>query len=53
MPKHPARLKNAGISQARYEELKAVCRQYRECRRRLELARAGIVDRWARGVAAA
>lgn len=45
MPKHPARLKNVGISQARYEELKAVCRQYRECRRRLELARAGIVDR--------
>lgn len=45
MPKHPARLKNAGISQARYEELKAVCRQYRECRRRVELARAGIVDR--------
>lgn len=45
MPYHPARLKEAGISQARYEELKAICRQYRECKHRLAMARAGIVDR--------
>ena len=45
MRKHPKRLENAGISESRYEELRAVCRQYRECKRRMELARAGIVDR--------
>lgn len=45
MPKHPARLRAAGISPARYDELKAVCRQYPECRRRLAMLRAGIADR--------
>ena len=45
MRKHPARLAAAGISPARYDELRAVCRQYRECKRRLAWARAGIVDR--------
>lgn len=45
MRKHPARLLEAGISPARYDELRAVCRQYPEYRRQLERARAGIVDR--------
>lgn len=45
MRTHPARLKDAGITPARYDELRAICRQYRECKRRVELARAGIVDR--------
>ena len=45
MRKHPKRLENAGISPRRYDELRAVAGQYRECKRRLELARAGIVDR--------
>ena len=45
MRKHPARLLAAGISPARYDELRAVCRQYPEYRRQLERARAGIVDR--------
>lgn len=43
--KHPARLAAAGISPARYDELRAVCRQYPEYRRQLERARAGIEDR--------
>jgi len=45
MRKHPARLSAAGISPARYDELRAICRQYRECKRRVALASAGIVDR--------
>lgn len=45
MRKHPSRLLEAGISPARYDELRAVCRQYPEYRRQLERARAGIVDR--------
>lgn len=45
MRKHPARLAAAGISPARYDELRAICRQYRECKRRVALASAGIVDR--------
>ena len=45
MRKHPARLSAAGISPARYDELRAVCRQYRECKRRLAMVHAGIVDR--------
>jgi len=45
MPRHPARLTAAGISPARYEELRGICKQYREYRHRLALARAGIVDR--------
>ena len=45
MRKHPARLAAAGISPARYDELRAICRQYRECKRRLAWAHAGIVDR--------
>lgn len=42
---HPKRLSAADISENRLAELKAVCRQYGECKRRLALARAGIVDR--------
>lgn len=49
MRRHPVRLAAAGISPARYDELRAVCRQYRECKRRLALARAGVVDRERRG----
>lgn len=45
MRKHPSRLLAAGITPARYDELRAICRQYRECRHRLALARAGVVDR--------
>ena len=45
MRTHPKRLSQAGITPARYDELRAVCRQYRECKRRLAWARAGIVDR--------
>ncbi len=45
MRKHPARLSAAGITPARYDELRAICRQYRECKRRLAWAHAGIVDR--------
>lgn len=45
MPKHPERLQRAGISPARYEELKSYCRQYRDYNRMLHRARAGIVDK--------
>lgn len=45
MRKHPARLAAAGITPARYDELRAICRQYRECKRRLAWAHAGIVDK--------
>lgn len=45
MPKHPARLAAAGISPARYKELKGFCQQYREYKRAISRARAGIVDR--------
>ena len=45
MRNHPKRLANAGITPARYDELRAICRQYRECKRRYELVRAGVVDR--------
>ena len=33
MKKHPRALSDAGISPARYAELKSICRQYREMRR--------------------
>ena len=49
MRKHPERLKQAGISPARYLELQAVCRDYPRYRRQLQRARAGIVDRPSRG----
>jgi len=45
MRKHPSRLSTAGISPARYDELRAICHQYWECKRRLAWAHAGIVDR--------
>lgn len=48
MRTHPSRLNAAGISSARYAELRAFCRQYPEYRRQLADARAGIVDRPAR-----
>lgn len=44
MRTHPTRLSDAGITPWRYAELRAICRQYRECRRALDRARAGIVD---------
>lgn len=43
--KHPARLTAAGIDEARYLELRALCRQYPRDKRRLHDVRAGIVDR--------
>lgn len=45
MRKHPERLKQAGIGPARYAELRAICRGYRDLKRDLERARMGIVDR--------
>ena len=45
MRRHPARLQKAGISPGRYDELKSICRQYREYEAALRRARAGIVDR--------
>ena len=49
MRQHPARLTAAGITPARYGELRNFCRQYREYKRALANARAGIVDRGPRG----
>lgn len=46
---HPRRLAAAGIDEHRLTELKAICRQYWACRRRLAMARAGIVDRTGNG----
>ncbi len=45
MRKHPARLTDAGISPARYQEIQAVCRQYPYYVRHIRRVRAGIVDR--------
>lgn len=45
MRTHPKRLADAGISPARYRELQAICRQYQEMRRQVNLARAGIVEK--------
>lgn len=45
MRKHPERLKQAGIGPARYAELRAICRGYRDLKRDLERARMGIVDK--------
>ena len=42
---HPTRLSDAGISPARYAELRAFCRQYPEYKRELANVRAGIVDK--------
>lgn len=55
MKKHPDRLRKAGISPARYAELKAVCRQYQEYRRRVRspgaLRRLRIIEACAEAVA--
>ena len=45
MRQHPAMLRKAGISPARYKELKGICQQYPEHIRELRRLRAGIVDR--------
>ena len=45
MGRHPRTLRAAGISAARYQELRAICQQYDAYRRRDALARAGIEDR--------
>lgn len=45
MRRHPTWAAKAGISAARYEELKCFCRQYREYKQAITRARAGIVDR--------
>jgi len=45
MKTHPERLSEAGITKWRYKELRDRCRQYRDDKRALEWARAGIVDR--------
>ena len=46
MRKHPRRLTEAGVSPARYAELRDVCRQYREMRRDVERARHGLFGRF-------
>lgn len=48
MARFSAKYRDAGISPARLMELRGICRQYRELRRRLRRARAGIEDREAR-----
>lgn len=45
MSTHPEWLTQAGITPARYAELKSICRQYPEYVRALRRRRAGIVDR--------
>lgn len=45
MRRHPAMLAAAGVTPARYAELRAVCRQYQEYRRKAARQRAGLVDR--------
>lgn len=45
MREYPKRLEAAGIDKLRLFELSYICKQYRENKRRLERARAGIVDR--------
>jgi len=45
MRTHPDRLADAGITPWRYAELRAKCRQYRDDKRALARARAGIIDR--------
>ena len=45
MRKHPVRLENAGISPARYRELKDMCQQYPEYMAKIRRVRAGIVDK--------
>ena len=41
----PKRLEAAGIDQLRLFELSYICKQYRGCKRKIDRARAGIVDR--------
>ena len=45
MKRHAKIYEMAGISEARLDELKAICRQYRENQKALRMARAGIEDR--------
>lgn len=46
MKRHPRMLAEAGISPARYAELRDICRQYREMRRAVERARRGDFGRF-------
>ena len=45
MPKLSRRYREAGITQARLNELKAFCLQYPDYKRQIANARAGVVDR--------
>lgn len=45
MRRHPARLSAAGISPARYDELRAICRQYKNYRADAAAIRRGEYDR--------
>lgn len=45
MRSHPKTLSEMGIGPWRYAELRAICRQYPEAKKRLEEARRGIMDR--------
>lgn len=44
MRRHPEKLRQAGIGPARYAELRAICRGYRDLKRDLERARMGVGD---------
>jgi hypothetical protein len=45
MREYPKRLEAAGIDKLRLFELSYICKQYRGCKRKIDRARAGIVDR--------
>lgn len=45
MREYPKRLEAAGIDKLRLFELSYICKQYRDNKRKLERARAGIVDK--------
>lgn len=49
MSKHPAALAREGITPERYQEMMAICRQYRRYKREIRLWQAGLVERPRRG----
>ncbi len=44
MRRHPVRLEQAGIDPARYEELKAICKQYSKYKRQVAAIRRGDAE---------
>lgn len=49
MSKHPAALAREGITPERYQEMLAICRQYRRYKNEIRLWQAGLVERPRRG----